>query len=130
MASPLVMRGLDPRIHDELQHAKPYCRSGGAASWIAGSSPAMTVGGQCALQIVKFTTAPVFGRLPAHDADVNFVLAPAFSSFSIKRSSVPLFSGVLASRGFSLSPLPLRIRPKASRHETSALEGSLSERVW
>jgi len=52
------MRGLDPRIHDELQHAKPHCHSGGAASWIAGSSPAMTVGGQCALHLVKFIAGP------------------------------------------------------------------------
>src|SRR4249919_4043814 len=37
-----VMRGLDPRIHDERQQAKQYCCPGGAPSWIAGSSPAMT----------------------------------------------------------------------------------------
>ena len=38
-----VMRGLDPRIHDERHHERQYCLPGGAASWIAGSSPAMTV---------------------------------------------------------------------------------------
>jgi hypothetical protein len=31
------MRGLDPRIHDDAQQAKQYCRSGGTASWIAGT---------------------------------------------------------------------------------------------
>jgi hypothetical protein len=36
------MRGLDPRIHDEVQQKYPYDRLLGAASWIAGSSPAMT----------------------------------------------------------------------------------------
>jgi hypothetical protein len=59
------MAGLVPAIHDELQNVKQYCRSGGAVSWIAGSSlrpgrpsagpgcPAMTVGGQYPLQIVS-----------------------------------------------------------------------------
>jgi hypothetical protein len=35
--------GLDPRINDELQRAKQYFRSDCARSWIAGSSPAMTI---------------------------------------------------------------------------------------
>jgi hypothetical protein len=32
-----VMRGLDPRIHDDLQQTKQYCHAGGTASWMAGS---------------------------------------------------------------------------------------------
>ena len=39
------MRGLDPRIHDERPRKQPYRRNCGGASWIAGSSPAMTAGG-------------------------------------------------------------------------------------
>src|SRR6476646_3926820 len=50
-----VMRGLDPRIHDEITTRQRltnsrYCRS----SWIAGSSPAMTT--------VQKQNAPAFGR--------------------------------------------------------------------
>ena len=37
-----VMRGLDPRIHDERRQNRPYGMNRGTASWIAGSSPAMT----------------------------------------------------------------------------------------
>jgi hypothetical protein len=37
------MRGLDPRINDELQRAKQYFHSGRTGSWIAWSSPAMTI---------------------------------------------------------------------------------------
>jgi hypothetical protein len=34
--------GYGPRIHDESHRAKPYDNHRGTASWIAGSSPAMT----------------------------------------------------------------------------------------
>jgi len=37
-----VMRGLDPRIHDERPHKHSYCRNCDRPSWIAESSPAMT----------------------------------------------------------------------------------------
>jgi len=36
------MPGLDPGIHDELRRRKPYGCHCWVASWIAGSSPAMT----------------------------------------------------------------------------------------
>src|SRR5262245_51911249 len=51
-----------------------------------------------------------------------FVLAPAFSSFSIQSSSVPLFSDALPSQGLSSPALSSRIRSKTPRPATSALE--------
>jgi hypothetical protein len=41
-----VMRGLDPRIHDDLPQSKPLRqgRRSVFSAWIAGSSPAMTSG--------------------------------------------------------------------------------------
>jgi hypothetical protein len=39
-----VMAGLDPAIHEAVQHAERYDYARGRSSWIAGSSPAMTRG--------------------------------------------------------------------------------------
>jgi hypothetical protein len=52
-APPPVMRGLDPRIHDETPRANPYGVRRGTASWIAGSSPAMTTEGWCVAEVNK-----------------------------------------------------------------------------
>jgi hypothetical protein len=51
------MRGLDPRIHDEVQQVIAVHPSVCAATWIAGSSPAMTTEGTaCCFPIVAFAT--------------------------------------------------------------------------
>src|SRR3972149_4560524 len=44
----VVMRGLDPRLHDDFRiiESLTKVRACCAASWIAGSSPAMTEAGQ------------------------------------------------------------------------------------
>jgi hypothetical protein len=46
LASPTtsVMRGLEPRIHDDVRHEYTLCKTATVmpSSWIAGSSPAMT----------------------------------------------------------------------------------------
>jgi hypothetical protein len=48
----VLSHAYDPRIHEERQQANQYCYPDGAASWIAGSSPAMTVGGVVPLHSV------------------------------------------------------------------------------
>jgi hypothetical protein len=45
-----VMPGLVPGIHAEAQREKTFGRSCGAASWIAGSSPAMTKRKMCRVE--------------------------------------------------------------------------------
>jgi hypothetical protein len=39
----VLLHAYDPRIHDERQRLNSYGHTRGAASWIAGSSPAMTI---------------------------------------------------------------------------------------
>jgi hypothetical protein len=48
-----VMRGLDPRIHDEGPLPNPYGNRHGTASWIAGSSPAMTPRGGARMTVER-----------------------------------------------------------------------------
>ena len=65
-ASKFVMAGLDPAIHDELQQNQSYVCACDAASWIAGSSPAMTRRGCGRTQHLRFACPTTLSRIPPH----------------------------------------------------------------